>query len=231
MDILVIHSPYDLRRSVGYFPARLHRGRETSIRRSQLRSPSRVSCRHGTPAEPQPYGNPPGVSIPTTHADLRATRRVCLTRLNKPPRGFSPPRAACFPHILPGLISCRSIHGIHPSGLWSPETVPNLFPGRFLSRRYGNPSLPSLLRRRRKSGESFGHRALFTAQVRTYSTIRRPSSRPMPSWVHASLGFSPPATSGTEVPNSHTLVLSCSPRRGPGSPRQTCVSERCQKQG
>jgi hypothetical protein len=219
VDLLVIHSPYDLRRSVGYFPARLHRSRETSIRRSLLRSPSRVSRRHGTPAEPQPYGIPPGVSLPTAHADLRATRRVCLTRLDKPPRGFSPPGAACFPHILPGLISCRSAHGIHPSGLWSPGTVPNLFPGRFLSRRYGNPSLPSLLRRRRKSGESFGLKALFTARVRTRPTARKQPCGPRPSWVLTSLGCSPPATSGTEVPNSHALALSCSPRRGPGSPR------------
>jgi hypothetical protein len=36
-----------------------------------------------------------------------------------------------------------------------------------LSRRYGNPSLPSLLRRRRKPGESIGHRALLTVRVRT----------------------------------------------------------------
>jgi hypothetical protein len=36
-----------------------------------------------------------------------------------------------------------------------------------LSRRYGNPSLPSLLRRRRKPGESIGLRALLTARVRT----------------------------------------------------------------
>jgi hypothetical protein len=121
--------------------------------------------------------------------------------------GVSHPREDVLPANPSGLISCRSAHGIHPSGLWSPGTVQRLFPDAMLSRRYGNPSLPSLLRRRRKPGESLDHRALLTTRVRTRPTTRRSFSGPMPSWVQASLGCSPPATSGTEVPNSHALRL------------------------
>jgi len=54
-----------------------------------------------------------------------------------------------------------TLQGIDPRDGAVPVSRP------LLSRRYGNPSLSSLLRRRRKPGESIGHRALLSAQVRT----------------------------------------------------------------
>jgi hypothetical protein len=99
-----------------------------------------------------------------------------------------------------------------------------------LSCRYGNPFLPSLLRRRRKPGESIDSRALLPVRVRSHQAPRKMPGGPMPSWGCASLGCSPlrSAGPGPELKRTSDAAL---PPTGARRSTTTCAQKHYQPQG
>lgn len=227
VGVLVTHSPYDLYKVLGVFPDRAA-SKIRGLRRAahRLGLPYRVLSPNCTPARPKPAG---------TLLGFGSLRHIQERRLHA---GFASPGSGRsgipppFSDILPadpsGLISCRSAHGIHPSGLFPRSSaVPVSRP--LLSYRYANPFLPSLLRRRRKPGESLGFRALITVRIRTHQVARKQRGGPMPSWGCTSLGCSLQATGGAspELPHTSDAAL---PPTGARKYATTCITKHYQSQ-
>jgi hypothetical protein len=224
-----IGSPHPLRplKALGVFPDRAcvktRRSRRAAHR---LGLPYRVLSPYSTPARPKPAGTLLGFGSLRHIQEHRLLAGFASPDSSR--SGIPPPFSDVLPVRPSGLVSCRSAHGIHPSGLFPRSSdVPVSRP--LLSYRYTNPFLPSLLRRRRKPGEWIGFRALLTVRIRTHQTARKRRGGPMPSWGCASLGCSLHAIGGASPELSRTSDAALPPT-GARRSATTCTTEHYQPQ-